>query len=98
VPGRLHHLQAQLAHDDRLAVLDPQIHERSDAAPVHHDGQAELAGERARGREVIGVGVRVDDIPEAKPLLGGQRQVAIDLVELGIHHQRGARLLAADYI
>jgi len=56
----------------------------------------ELAGEVASGGEVIGVGVAVDHVADAEPLLHGEGDVAVDQVERGIDDHSGARLLAAD--
>jgi len=67
----------------------------SDEAPP---ASVALPPELARGGEVIGVGVGLDDVVDADALLGGKREIAIDLIQRRIDEQAGARLLAADQI
>src|SRR5947199_5314362 len=47
---------------------------------------------------MVGVGVRVDDVMEAQPRPGGEREVAIDLAQLRVDEHRTARLGAAHEI
>lgn len=48
---------------------------RRRAPPVHRDRCAQLPPELTRRRKVIGVRVRVEQVPHAEPLLGRERQV-----------------------
>ena len=98
VAGRVQHLQAQLAEDDRLAVVDAHRDPRRRAGAVHHGHRAELSGEPARRREVIGVGVGVDDEADAQAIARGQAKVAIDLAHLGVDQRAGAGVGAADQV
>ena len=64
-----------------------------------HDGQrAEAVCQLASGREVIGVRVRVDDEANAQRVARRQRQVAVDLTDLGIDHRPGARVGTAQQV
>jgi hypothetical protein len=90
--------KAKVADDEGLAVLHPQIHEGRGAALVHHDRESQLLAQLARGREVIGVGVRVEEVAHAESLLRRQRHIAVGRVQLGIDDDRTARLLAANQI
>ncbi len=47
---------------------------------------------------MVGVGVRVDDVVEAQPRPGGEREVAVDLAQLRVDEHRTARLGAAHEI
>src|SRR5437870_12071334 len=47
---------------------------------------------------MVGVGVRVDDVVEAQPRPGGEREVAVDLTQLRVDEHRTARLGAAHEI
>ena len=98
VAGRVQHLQAQLAEDDRLAVVDAHRDPGRRAGAVHHGHRAELLGEPARRREVVGVGVGVDDEADAQAVARRQREVAIDLAHLGIDQRAGAGVGAADEV
>ena len=70
-PGRIQDFGAQVAHNQRVAVLHPKVHEGSRAPLVHHHRYAELHGERVRGREMIGVGVGVEDVANAQSFFRG---------------------------
>ncbi len=93
-PGRVQHAEAELADQQGVAVFHPQIDEGGRAVPVHHDGQIQLPPELAGGAKVVRVGVGVDQVARAQPLLGEQRQIPVDLVELGIDDDGGPGLLA----
>ena len=96
--GRVQHLQAQLAEDDRLAVVDAHRDPGGRAGAVHHRHRAEPLGEATRRREVIGVGVGVDDEADAQAVARRQAEVAIDLAHLGIDQRAGAGVGAADQV
>jgi len=98
VPRRVQHAQAQLADDEHLAVIDLHIDPRGRGGAVHHRRRLEAARQLARGREMIGVGVRVDDEAHAQTLARGEGQVAIDLADLGIDQRGGAGVAAAHQV
>ena len=89
------HPEAELADDQELPVVDPQVGEGRRGAPVHDDAGPELTGELAGGGEVVGMGMAVDHVADAEPLLHGERDVAVDQIERRIDDHPGARLLAA---
>jgi hypothetical protein len=65
---------------------------------MHDHGHVEPPGKQLRGREMVCVSVRVNEIPDAQPILGSKRKVAIHLTEFGIYQRRRAGLLAADHV
>ena len=67
VPGRVQHLNAQLPEHDGLAVPYPQVDERRGARVMHRARHARDDARAARRGEVIGVGVRIDHVADAKP-------------------------------
>jgi hypothetical protein len=97
-PGVCSDLQAQLADDDRLAVVDAHRDRRRRAGAVHDGHRAEPLGDAGRGREMIGVGVRVDDEADAQPFARCQAEVAVDLADFGIDEGAGARVGTADEV
>ena len=90
--------QPEPPRDDRLAVVDAHVDVGREARAVHDTRHLEAPREVARGREMVGVGVRVDDVMEAQPRPGGEREVAIDLAQLRVDEHRTARLGAAHEI
>src|SRR5690606_32431617 len=60
--------------------------------------RAELAAELAGSGEVIRVRVRLDDVVDAHAALGGERDVAIELLEVRIDEHRRARDVATDQV
>src|SRR5439155_9850548 len=71
---------------------------RREARAVPDARHLEAPGELAGGGEMVSVGVRVDDVVEAQPRPGGEREVAIDLAQLRVDEHRTARLGAAHEI
>lgn len=51
---------------------------------------------RCVDREMIGMGVGVDEMADAQAVTGGQGEIAVDLAECRVDPGRGAGLLAAD--
>ena len=98
VPWRVQHAKPELPGDQRLAVVDPHADVGRAAGAVHDGGHAEALRQLARGGEVVGVGVRVDQVVEAEPGPGRERQVAVDLAQLGVDEHGAARLGAPDQV
>jgi hypothetical protein len=98
VPRRVQHANAQLADDQRLAIVDAHVCKRRGAEPMHDDRRVQLPPELARSREVIGVGVGLGDVVDSHPTLGRERDVAIELVEVRVDDHAGARDVVADQI
>ena len=98
VPRRVQHLQPQVAHDQQLAVVEAHADERRRARAVHDHRHVEPSCELARAREVIGVGVRVDQVADPQALARRERDVAVDLAQLGIDDRRGAGVGVADEV
>ncbi len=86
----------QLAHHQQLAALQPQIDERRRAEAMHHDRHIELSGQLLRAREMIRMGVGIDQVFDPQPIAGCQREITIDLTQLGIDQRRGAGFFATD--
>src|SRR5439155_3947048 len=73
-------------------VVDPHADVGRAAGAVHDGGHAEALRQLARGGEVVGVGMRVDQVVEAEPGPGRERQVAVDLAQFGVDEHGAARL------
>ena len=82
VTRRVDDLQAQVADREHVAVVDAQRRVRRRGERVHDDGHVEPRRELVRGREVIGMRVRVDEITNAQPVAGSAREIAVDLPQL----------------
>jgi len=91
-------VQSQLANGEHLTVLELQIHIRGRTQGMHDDLRTQLLRELLRSREVIRVGMGIDEVPDAQSVLGCQRDIALDLAEFGIDHRRGAGFFASDQI
>ena len=61
-------------------------------------GTSSFLAELARGREVICMGMRVDDVMDPHAVAHRRDLIAVDLVNLGIDQRRGTSFLAADQI
>ncbi len=71
VAGRVHYVEAQLAHADRLSVLDTEVDKWSGGRTVHNGGDAQLARHTAHSGEMIRVSVRVEEVVNPQTVLGG---------------------------
>jgi hypothetical protein len=98
VAGGVQHLEPLLADDQRFAIIDMDIHEGCRAGPMHDDRQVKLRGQLAAGREVVGVGVRIEDVAHLHAVLAGAGQISVDEVDFRIDQQRHGALLAAHQI
>src|SRR5262245_44868550 len=90
--------EAELARDERLAVVDAHVHVGRDARAVHDGRYAEPSPELARRREVVGVRVGVDQVVETDAGLPDQAEEPVDLRQLRVDDHAAARLRAADEI
>ena len=66
--------------------------------PMHDHRDAQLSRELPGRGEVIGMGVRVDQVVDAQPVARGEREVVVDLAELRIDQRRHAGVRAADEV
>jgi hypothetical protein len=95
--GRFERLQTDSAELNRLAVLERRecvFRFRGGAQIDRRPGpvaQFEVSGDE------IGVEVRQEDVADLQAVLGGKRQILID-VALRVDHCRGLRLFVADEI
>jgi hypothetical protein len=98
VARRIQHLQSQLPDRQHFAVVQTQIHERGRTRAVHHDRDTELSGELVCGGEVIGVGVGIDEIPDAQTVPRRQCEVGVNVADLGIDQRGNRRFIATHQI
>jgi hypothetical protein len=87
-----------VAADQHLAVVDAEVDEWRRREPVHRDRHVEPRGEQARAGEVIGVRVRLVQVPETEAVSRGEREVAVHQRDLGIDDERRTRLLAPEHV
>jgi hypothetical protein len=90
--------QAQCADDNQLAVIEAHVDERCRAPVVHRDRHTQLAANLLRGREMIRVGVGIDDVMYAQSMSGSERKVTVDLADLGVDQGPDASVGAPDQI
>jgi hypothetical protein len=81
-------LQAQLSDNDHLAIADPHVHKRRRTRLLHHHGHAKLPRELPGRREMVCVGVGVDQVADTQAVTGSERKVVVDLADFRID-QRG---------
>jgi hypothetical protein len=67
---------------------------------VHHHRHASLPRELPGRREMVGVGVGVDQVADAQAVTGGERNIVVDLADFRIDQRRTAAtgLAAADQV
>jgi hypothetical protein len=61
----MEHLNPQVPEHDELAIAKPHAHEGLGARLMHRYGDLQPMRELLRGREVIGVRVRIDNVVQA---------------------------------
>jgi hypothetical protein len=98
VAGRVHHLQAQAPEHQHLTVADAHVHEGRGTRSVHHDRHGQLPCQLPGCREMVGVGVGVDQVTDAQAITRGERKVVVDLADFRIDQRCRAGVLAADKI
>ena len=91
-------MDRKLAHRDRIAILDVPVDVRRGRAPMHDRRGADQVTKIEDRRTMVGVGVRVDHGCELKPVIGEQRQIAVDPLLEGIDERGLVGLFAGDQI
>jgi hypothetical protein len=95
MPRRLEEAQRDLAHRDRVAVVDGDVRELRLRGGAEVDLRAGALGELAVARDEVGVQVCLDDVPDRQPLR--PRLIYIDVhVPAGVDHGRLA--VRADHV
>ena len=92
------HAQSQIADKDHFPVVDAHLDERRAALPMHDHWDFEPPREFLRRREVIRVRVRIDQEADPHPVLVSEREIAVDLRDLGIDQRGGAGRVAPDEV
>ncbi len=98
VPRGMQHPQPQLSHGQHLAVVEAHVHERRRARAMHHHRYGEPSRELPRPGEVVGMRVRVDQVPDPQAVPRRERDVAVDLAQLRIDQRARAGVGAADEV
>src|ERR1700733_8877000 len=98
VSGSMQCLQPQLPDCEKFTALQAQVDERSWTRAVHHHRPSQLASKLPGRGKMIRVRVRIDEIPDAQTISCSQRNVPVDLAELGVDQRGGAGFLASDHI
>ena len=70
---RVQRLQPQLADDQHFAVVQPQVDKGRRAGAVHDHRHVQLARQLLGGREMVRMGMGVDQIADAQAIPRGQR-------------------------
>jgi hypothetical protein len=90
--------QAQVTDPQHVAVLHAQIRKWRRAVAMHHDRDAERFAQLVRRREMVGVGMSVDDVSQSESVASDPAPVPVDQSYLRIDEDGGAGFLAADEI
>ena len=90
--------QAQLADDNRLAVIDADVDKRGGTVAVHDHRDSESFAQLMAGGEVVGMGMGVQQILKAQAFPRGDGEIAVDLIAQGIDDDGLQGFLAADEI
>src|SRR3989442_888483 len=80
------------------AVAEPLMIEGEASGPVSEDRRVRRGGEVAVARDVVGVGVRLDDVRDLQALAPRQSQIFVDTVAARIDDDGLAGLAAADQV
>ena len=96
--GRVERPDTDVADDQHVAVVEAHVGIGRHAVTMHHRGDAEALLDLARGREMIGVGVGVDDVAQPQALARQQPDIAVDLAQRRVDQHGGAFAGTAEQI
>src|SRR5207247_6059237 len=91
-------LQSDVPDAKLVAVAEPLMIEGEASGPVSEDRRVRRGGEVAVARDVVGVGVRLDDVRDLQALAPRQSQIFVDAVAARIDDDGLAGLAAADQV
>ena len=96
--GRVQRLDADVADDQHVAVVEAHVGIRRHAVAMHHRRDAEALLDLARGREMVGMGVGVDDVAQPQPFAREQPDIAVELAQRRVDQHGGAFAGTAEQI
>ena len=95
---RVQHAQSQISDQQHLAIVDAHVHERRATLAMHDHRDLEPSREFLRRREMVRMGVRVDQEMNPQPVPRREREVAIDLRDLRVDQRARAAGIAPDEV
>src|SRR5579871_5468792 len=96
--GRCYRLDAQIAHQQQVAIVKSKIDKRRWTEMAHHHFGVKRLADFPRRRKMVGMGVSVDCIAQRQTMLAGKAAIALDGADLWIDHGANAAFGATDEI
>jgi len=91
-------MQPQLAEDQHVAVVEPQVGVGRRTEPIHDHRRGQRLAELAAGGEMVGMGMGVHDITDVDAVLADGAEIMVDQGQFGIDQRRRAGRVASDEI
>ena len=96
--GRRDRMDAQVADDQHVAIVEPEIDEGRGGEMAHDYLSIERLADLARRGEMVSVSVCVDGIPDGEAVLCGDAAITLDGADLGVDDGGDVGLRAAENV
>lgn len=98
VAGCRHGLDAEVADDQQIAIIEADIHKGRRRQVAHHHLRVQRLADLARRGEVICMRVRVDRVADGEAMFRGEAAIALDGADFRVDNSGNVRFGASEQV